>query len=575
VAALRSNFESGTTRWAVRRAQWRALGIGEDQLERPKIAVVNSSSTLSSCYTHLDELSRVVQEAIAAAGGLAFEIRTAAPSDFITSAGHDGRYLMPTRDLVVNDVEVMVEGAQLDGFVCLSSCDKTTPAHLMAAGRLDLPSLVVIGGYQMGGHCAGRFIDIDDVYESIGAYDQGRLSLEDLSLMADSAISGPGVCAGLGTANSMHIVAEALGMTMPGSAPVHAGGARMNELAAEAGRRIVGLIESGLSARQVLTPAALHNAATVAIATGCSVNVVRHLSAVAVEAGLNVDVVALFERLAPGTPLLCAVRPNGDARTEDLEAAGGALAVMRELGDRLDLDAMTVTGAPLGEVLEDAPAPVRPVIRPLGDPVAPSGGLRILRGSLAPDGAIVKMSAVGERSWTFRGPARVFGREGDAMVALAEGSIAEQQVVVLRGLGVQGGPGTMFAAGFVAALVGAGLSSKVAVVTDGELSGLNRGLTVGQVMPEAAAGGPLALVEDGDEIAIDLEACLLDLCVDPKELAERRRRWVPQRKTDVPRGWLRQYEALVQPIAAGATLAPPQEVRPLSTQFKEEADDKE
>ncbi len=243
---LRSNFDEGTTRWAVRRAQWRALGISDEEMTRPKIAVINSSSSLSSCYGHLDETSRVVQEAIRAAGGLAFEIRTTAPSDFVTSAGREARYLLPTRDLIVNEIEVMVEGAQLDGIVCLSSCDKTTPAHLMALGRLNLPSLVVIGGYQGHGICAGAPVDIDDVYESVGAVAAGTMTIERLTELTENAITGPGVCAGLGTANSMHIVAEALGMAMPGSAPVLAASPRMYERAAAAGtKRCAGPMPAG------------------------------------------------------------------------------------------------------------------------------------------------------------------------------------------------------------------------------------------------------------------------------------------------------------------------------------------
>ncbi|MGH3449604.1 MAG: dihydroxy-acid dehydratase, partial [Haloechinothrix sp.] len=302
---LRSNFEPGTTRWAVRRAQWRALGITDEEMTQPKIAVVNSSSGLSSCYIHLDALSRIVQDAIRSAGGLPFEIRTTAPSDFVTSAGRSARYLLPSRDLIVNDIEVMVEGALLDGMVCLSSCDKTTPAHLMAAARLNIPTILVIGGYQASGLCGGKRVDIDDVYESVGSVASGELSLCGLTQLTDAAISGPGVCAGLGTANTMHIVAEALGMTLPGSAPIAAGSDRMNQLAHDAGRRIVRMVEVSLRPREIITAASIANAVTVTVAVGGSVNAIRHLTAIATEAELGLDVVSLFERVAKDVPLLC------------------------------------------------------------------------------------------------------------------------------------------------------------------------------------------------------------------------------------------------------------------------------
>jgi dihydroxy-acid dehydratase len=385
--------------------------------------------------------------------------------------------------------------------------------------------------------------------------------------MADAAIAGPGVCAGMGTANSMHIVAEALGMAIAGSAPVRATGDRMNELARAAGRRIVELIEQDVRPRQIITEESIRNAVAVAIAMGCSVNVVRHLSAVAVEAEIDMDVVACFEESSSRVPLLCSVRPNGPHRTEDLEAAGGARAVMRELGTAHLKNAMTVTGAGLVDGAAGAPAADGDVVHPLSAPAAQFGGLSILRGSLAPDGAIIKVSAVGHGRRAMVGNARVFDSERSAMAALSAGGIREGDIVVLRGLGPRGGPGTVFAAGFVAALVGAGLSGKVGVVTDGELSGLNRGLTVGQVMPEAAAGGPLAVVEEGDEISIDLDAKSVDLVIPAEEL-DGRLASLDQPAAVSPPGWLRIYGRLVGPIAKGATLVPRDEGQPRVT-FRE------
>lgn len=551
---LRSNFEPGTTRWAVRRAQWLAMGLTEADLLKPKIAVVNTSSTLSVCFAHLDQVSAAVQEAIRAAGGLPFEIRTAAPSDFVTSAGRKARYLMPTRDLVVNDVEVQVEGAELDGMLLLSSCDKTTPAHLMAAGRLDLPAIVVPCGYQLGGPCNGRLVDIEDVYTSVGAVKAGRLTLAELQQMTCSAIQGPGVCAGLATANTMHVLAEALGMALSGTAPVRAGSPRLYADARRAGTQIVALIEQGITARRILTPAAFRNAVRVAVAIGGSVNCVRHLVAIASEAECDVDVFAEL-RAARRLPLIARVRPNGPDRIETFDAAGGCRGVLKQLESELALDALTVDAGPLARNLERAPAPDDAVIRPLARPFSPDPGLMLIAGNLAPDGAIVKLAAVPHAARRFTGPCRVFEDEDRAIAGLGDGTVRPGDAIVLRMLGPIGGPGTVFAASFMAALVGAGLGESVAVITDGELSGLNRGLTIGQVMPEAAEGGPLAVVRDGDTVVIDLEAGAIDLALDSAELAARIAAW-PGILPPAPRGWLALYRSLVRPLSEGAVLKP-------------------
>ncbi|MCL8383865.1 dihydroxy-acid dehydratase [Xanthobacter aminoxidans] len=551
---LRSNFEPGTTRWAVRRAQWLAMGYSEEDLLKPKIAIVNSSSKLSVCYAHLDDVCRVVEQAIRDAGGLPFEIRTVAPSDFVTSAGRQARYLMPSRDLLVNDIEVQVEGAELDGMVLLASCDKTTPGQLMAAARLNVPSVVLPCGYQLGGHCAGKEVDIEEVYKSVGSLKAGSISLADLKAMTCTAITGPGVCAGLATANTMHVLSEALGMALPRSAPIRAGSQALMENAARAGAAIVDLILKDIRPRQILTPAAFRNALRVAVATGCSVNCVRHLAATASEAEMDIDIVAELEALND-TPQITTVRPNGPHRIEDLDRAGGCRGVMRELSDVLDLSVMTVTGKTLGENLADVPEPDRTFIRPLADPFRHEPGLTILRGSLAPDGAVVKVSAVPTEVRTFSGKARVFEDEAVAIKALETHSIKPGDVVVLRGLGPKGGPGTVFAASFMAALIGAGLGAGVAVVTDGELSGLNSGITIGQVMPEAAEGGPLGLVAEGDVISIDIGARRVDLEVSESELAARRAVWRAPDHSQI-RGWLGQYAAMVQPLSKGAVLKP-------------------
>lgn len=548
---LRSNFEPGTTRWAVRRAQWTAMGMTPEEQARPKIAIVNTSSRLSVCFAHLDDVALTVAEAVHRAGGLPLEIRTTAPSDFVTSAGRKARYLMPTRDLIVNDIEAAVEGAVLDGMVLLSSCDKTTPAHLMAAARLDLPAVVVVGGYQRGGTFSGCSVDIDTVYESVGPVAAGEMSIEELGALADSAIEGPGVCAGLATANTMHCLAEALGMTMPGSAPTRANSPSMLERAVAAGERIVEMVAEQLTARKVLTREAVENAIEVALALGGSVNCMRHLAAVAAEADLDIDVVGAFESHGRDAVQLAAIRPNGTDQVWDLDRVGGVQTVLRTLLPRLHGEALTVSGRTVAELAADAQQADGQVLHELTDPIRPEPGLLILRGSLAPDGAIVKVAGVGAARRQFTGPACVFAGEDAAIDALGRGEVKPGQVIVLRGMGPRGGPGTVFAASFVAALNGAGLGGQVAVVTDGELSGLNHGLVVGQVMPEAADGGPLAGVGDGDQIRIDLDARSLD--VDPV------RDGAPVRASDSKDevGWLGQYAALVGPVQTGAVLRRP------------------
>lgn len=550
--ALRSNFTPGSTRWAVRRAQWSAMGISVEDQQKPKIAVVNTSSKLSVCFAHLDDVAIRVADAIRAGGGLPFEIRTTAPSDFVTSAGRKARYLMPTRDLIVNDVEAAVEGAVLDGIVFLSSCDKTTPAHLMAAARLNLPSIVVIGGYQKGGRFSGCSVDIDTVYESVGALAAGQMTVDELGQLADQAIEGPGVCAGLATANTMHCLAEALGMTVAGSAPTRANSQAMLDNATAAGHRIVGMVEENLTARQVITEGAIENAVEVALALGGSVNCIRHLTAIAAEADLDLDVVGLFEKLGRDAVQLAAIRPNGSHQVWDLDGIGGVQTVLRTLLPRLNGDAMTVDGRTVAQRAESARSADGDVLHPLDDPINPEPGLIILRGSLAPDGSIVKVAGVGKATRRdFTGPAKVFVGEDDAIDALGKGGIEPGDVIVLRGMGPRGGPGTVFAASFVAALNGAGLGGHVAVVTDGELSGLNHGLVVGQVMPEAADGGPLAGLQDGDTISIDLDARRVD--VHPVRDGAP----VSAAGKAAERGWLGQYAALVGPIQGGAVLRRP------------------
>jgi dihydroxy-acid dehydratase len=551
---LRSNFEPGTTRWAMRRAQWTALGLSDEDMEKPKIAIVNSSSGLASCFSHLDGIVAPLKDAIRAAGGIPFEVRTAASSDAITSAGAAGQYILPTRDLIASDIEVAVEGALLDGMVCLSSCDKTTPAHLMAAGRLNIPTIIVACGYQPSGLYRGEHVDFEDVFLYAGHVAAGRMTVDELAEMAANAVTGPGVCAGMGTANSMHIAAEALGMALPGTTPVLANSPRMWAAVATAGRRIVELVAEDVRPRDILTPGAFRNAVTAVLAISGSVNTVKHLQAVAVEAGCAVDVVALFEQLAGEVPLLSAVKPNGEHRIDQFEAAGGAQALLHRLRPLLDLDQRTVAGRAMGAVLGGASVGDSDVIRPIHAPLARHPGVMVVRGSLAPEGALVKRTVADDGIKQFSGRAIVFRSREEGLAGIRNGRVKPGHVVVLTGLGLRGSPGMGFTSAFVFALDGAGLGDEVVVVTDGQMSGLvNKGLVVAEVSPEGALGGPLGLVEDGDLIRVDVDARTVDLEVDADELARRRENLEP---LAVPGGcsWLSVYARSVQPVSHGATL---------------------
>ncbi len=548
---LRSNFEKGSTRWAVRRSQWIAMGIAEEDFEKPKIAIINSSSGLSVCYQHLGKYARIAQEAVREAGGLPFEVYTIAPSDFITSAGKKARYLMPSRDLLVNDIEVMVEGAELDGMILLSSCDKTTPAHLMAAARLNIPAIVVACGYQLGGNCNGRQVDIEEVYKGVGTVLTGKMSLDEMEEWTRCAIKGPGVCAGLATANSMHCMAEALGMAMAGSTPIRADSEALKKVVLKAGKKIMELVNNNIRPRHIITKESIQNAIRVAVSIGCSVNTVRHLTAIAIEAGLHLDVIKMFEEEAVGFSQITRIRPNGPDRIEQFDSAGGTLGVLHRLRNKLNLDVHTVNNRVLADVLSEPVEIDEVYIRPVNHPFRKEPGLTIIRGNLAPNGAIVKLSAIDADRRIFEGPAKVYNDEDLAMQALANGEISSGDIVVLRMLGPVGGPGTVFACSFMAALSGAGLADTVAVVTDGELSGLNKGITIGQVMPEAALGGPLAIVEENDQVKIDLNERKIDLLIEEALLNQRLDNWKPVERT-LENNWLKFYADNVMPLEKGA-----------------------
>jgi dihydroxy-acid dehydratase len=524
-------------------------------MAKPKIAVVNSSSELAVCFAHLDGVARVVKDAIRAAGGIPFEVRTTAPSDFITGAACSGSYILAARDLVTNDIEAQVEAALLDGMVCLTSCDKTPPGHLMAAGRLNIPTVLVIGGYQASGMIGGEHVDIEDLFSgSVGAAlgKPGKFNMVELS---EQAIRGPGVCAGMATANTMHCVVEALGMCVPGSAPVRANSEKMFDAARRAGNRIVAMVNEGLTPRRVLTEAAFRNAVAMVLAVSGSINAIKHLQATAIEAGTDIDIYALWEEMGRKVPVLSAVRPNGKVRIEQFEDAGGAGAMLKRLAPVLDTSALTVTGQTLAEVLASTPAGNTEIIRPLDNPISAGPSIAILKGTLAPESAVVKLGIRdGSRPEYFEGRAVVYEDTRSAMADIAAGKLEKGTVLVLRGQGLKGGPAMGGGASLVLfAIDAAGMARDTAFVTDGQLSGLClKGLTIAEVAPEGATGGPIGRVRTGDRIVIDVAARRLDLDVPAAELAAR-----PGPPAHFPidaKGYLGIYRRDVQAMATGAVL---------------------
>lgn len=539
----------------VRRAHWRALGLTPADMEKPKIAVVNSSSELAVCFAHLDGVAKVVKEAIRAAGGIPFEVRTTAPSDFITGAAKKGSYILAARDLVTNDIEAQVEAAMLDGMVCLTSCDKTPPGHLMAAMRLNIPTLLVIGGYQASGMIDGEHIDIEDLFSGGVGAALGKPGKHSMEAMAEQAILGPGVCAGMATANTMHCVVEALGMCMPGSAPVRANSEKMFDKAREAGARIVRMVEEGLTPRAIMTEGAFRNAAAMVLAVSGSINAIKHLQATAVEGRTDFDLFRIWEEMGRVVPILSAVRPNGAVRIEQFEDAGGAQAVLKQLESLIDTAVVTATGKTLREDLAEVTVGDAEIIRPVDSPVSAGPAIAILRGSLATESAVVKLGIRdGSRPEEFTGRARVFDNTPDAMAAIKAGDIVAGDVLVLHGQGLKGGPAMGGGASHVLfAIDAAGLAKEVAFVTDGQLSGLClKGLTIAEVAPEGAVGGAIGRVRDGDRIVIDIAKRQLDLDVSSDELA---RRGGGTNAYAVPAdGYLGIYRRDVQSMATGAVL---------------------
>ncbi|MDA8066222.1 MAG: dihydroxy-acid dehydratase [Thermaerobacter sp.] len=536
------------------RALLKALGLTDEEMARPLIGIVNAQNELIPGHLHLDQIAAAVKAGVRMHGGTPLEFPVIGVCDGL-AMNHEGMfYSLPSRELIADSVEVMVRAHALDALVFIPNCDKIVPGMLMAAVALDLPCVVVSGGPMLAGRYQGRDVDLISVYEAVGTTLAGKMSETELAALEEVACAGCGSCSGMFTANSMNCLTESLGLGLPGNGTVPAVHAARVRLAKEAGRAVMELWQKDLRPSQIVTERSIKNALTVDMALGCSTNTVLHLTAVAHAAGIGMDL-DWVEETSLKTPQLVKLSPASPQHLQDLDEAGGVSAVMVELSrrDLLDLSALTVTGRSLREVIAGAQVRRREVIRSLENPYNATGGIAVLRGSLAPDGAVVKQGAVDQAMLVHQGPARVFESEEAVTQALMEGKVRPGDVLVIRYEGPRGGPGMREMLTPTSVLAGMGLDREVALLTDGRFSGGTRGACIGHVSPEAAQGGPIALVAEGDPIRIDIPARRVDLLVEEAELARRRAAWQPP-EPRIKTGYLARYVRSVTSASQGAVL---------------------
>ena len=540
---------------APNRSLFYALGYTREELERPLIGVVCSYNEIVPGHMNLDKIAEAVKAGVRAAGGTPVEFPAIAVCDGI-AMGHVGmKYSLVTRDLIADSTEAMAMAHQFDGLVMIPNCDKNVPGLLMAAARVNIPTIFCSGGPMLAGRLNdGRRTCLSHMFEAVGGYYAGRLDEAGVEEYEENACPTCGSCSGMYTANSMNCLTEAIGMGLKGNGTIPAVWSARLRLAKHAGMQIMELVKKDIKPRDIMTEAAFHNAETVDMALGCSTNTMLHLPAIAHECGIELDLDRSNE-ISSQTPNLCHLAPAGDTYMEDLEGAGGVHAVMAELDKKglLDTSVMTCTGKTLGENLAGVVNRNPELIRPIENPYSPDGGIAVLKGNLAPEGCVVKRSAVAPEMMRHEGPARVFNSEEEAIEAIYAGRIAAGDVVVIRYEGPKGGPGMREMLNPTSAICGMGLGESVALITDGRFSGATRGASIGHVCPEAAQGGPIAFVEEGDRIAIDIPACKIELLVDGDTLAARKAAWTcpePRIKT----GYLARYAKLVTSAARGAVL---------------------
>lgn len=551
---MRSDNAKSGMQQAPARSLFRALGLTEEELARPLIGVVSSYNEIVPGHMNLDKIVEAVKQGIAMAGGTPIVFPAIAVCDGI-AMGHVGmKYSLVTRDLIADSTECMALAHQFDGLVMVPNCDKNVPGLLMAAARLNIPTVFVSGGPMLAGHVKGQKRSLSSMFEAVGAYAAGTMTEEEVEDFADKVCPTCGSCSGMYTANSMNCLTEVLGMGLKGNGTIPAVYSERIRLAKHAGMAVMNLIEKNICPKDIMTEAAFRNALTMDMALGCSTNSMLHLPAIAHEAGveLNVDIA---NEISAKTPNLCHLAPAGPTYMEDLNEAGGVYAVMNEISKLglLDLNCMTVTGKTVGENIKGCENKNTQVIRTVENPYSSTGGIAVLRGNLAPDSCMVKRSAVVPEMLKHEGPARVFDSEEEAIAAIKGGKIVAGDVVVIRYEGPKGGPGMREMLNPTSAIAGMGLGASVALITDGRFSGASRGASIGHVCPEAAAGGPIGLVEEGDLISIDINANTIQMKVSDEELARRRENWTP--KTKEVSGYLRRYRNQVTSADKGAVLA--------------------
>ena len=551
---MRSDSVMKGTSQAPHRSLFNALGFTEEERNRPLIGIVSSYNEIVPGHMNLDKIAEAVKLGVAMAGGTPVVFPAIAVCDGI-AMGHIGmKYSLVTRDLIADSTECMAMAHGFDGLVCIPNCDKNVPGLLMAAARLNIPTVFVSGGPMLAGHVNGKKRSLSSMFEAVGSVAAGNMSMDELCEYEEKVCPTCGSCSGMYTANSMNCLTEAIGMGLKGNGTIPAVYSERIRLAKHAGMKIMELVEKNIRPRDIMTAEAFRNALIVDMALGCSTNTMLHLPAIAHEAGveLNLD---MANELSAITPNLCHLAPAGPTYMEDLNEAGGVYAVMKELSKKnlLNLDLITVTGKTVGENIKDAYNKNPEVIRPVENPYSQTGGIAVLKGNLAPDSGVVKRSAVVPEMMVHEGPARVFDCEEDAIEAIRGGRIVAGDVVVIRYEGPKGGPGMREMLNPTSAIAGMGLGSSVALITDGRFSGASRGASIGHVSPEAAVGGPIALVKEGDIISINIPENTLNVRISDEEMAKRRAEWQP-REPKVTTGYLARYQELVTSGNRGAIL---------------------
>lgn len=546
---------------APHRSLFNALGYTEEERRRPMIGIVSSFNEIVPGHMNLDKITEAVKIGVAMAGGMPVVFPAIAVCDGI-AMGHIGmKYSLVTRDLIADSTECMAKAHGFDGLVMIPNCDKNVPGLLMAAARVNVPTIFVSGGPMLAGHIDGRKRSLSSMFEAVGAVAAGKMTMEKMAEYEEKVCPTCGSCSGMYTANSMNCLTETIGMGLQGNGTIPAVYSARIRLAKHAGMKIMELVEKNIRPRDIMTKEAFMNALAMDMALGCSTNTMLHLPAIAHEAGVELNM-EIANQVSDRTPNLCHLAPAGPTYMEDLNEAGGVYAVMNELAKRdlLNLDVMTVTGKTMRENIEGCCNMNPEVIRPIEDPYMPNGGIAVLKGNIAPDTGIVKRSAVLPEMMKHEGPARVFDCEEDAIAAITGGKINPGDVVVIRYEGPKGGPGMREMLNPTSAIAGMGLDSSVALITDGRFSGASRGASIGHVSPEAAVGGPIALIEEGDIISIDINSNKLDVKVSDEELARRKAQWKP-RQPKVTDGYLKRYAALVTSGNRGAILELPEGMR--------------